>query len=102
MGFSSEAAANLNINVIQRFQNKIFRITVGAPYYVLNMVILQSLPSVMEEIEGNHPNVFATQLLTNNECDVLRLKRYQLTDLVILIIIECWPSNNRRRSEACY
>jgi hypothetical protein len=76
-----------NIERIERFQSKVLRFIVNAPWFVPNWVIQQDLqmPSMKEEIKnvsekyhlrlGAYPNQLATDLLRNN-C-VKRLKKVQ-------------------------
>jgi hypothetical protein len=81
-----------NIEKIERFQSKVLRIIVNAPWFVPNWVIQQDLqiPSVKEEIKNfsekyhlslsAHPNQLATDLLKSH-C-VRRLKRFNPSDLI--------------------
>jgi hypothetical protein len=83
-----------NTERIQRFQSKVLRIIVNAPWFVPNWVIQQDLQisSVKEEIKnfsekyhlrlGAHPNQLATDLL-KSQC-VKRLKRFNPSDLIDL------------------
>lgn len=85
-------AANSNLEIIQRFQNKVLRAMVNAPRYVPNCVVQKDIPvaSVKEVIRqfsasyceriAVHPNVLASQLLTPSD-EVQRLKRFKLCDL---------------------
>jgi hypothetical protein len=80
-----------NTEKIERFQSKVLRIIVNAPWFVPNWVIQQDLqiPSVKEEIQNfsenyhlilsAHPNQLATDLL-NSHC-VKRLERFNPLDL---------------------
>jgi hypothetical protein len=80
-----------NNEKIERFQSKVLRIIVNAPWFVPNWVIQQDLqiPSVKEEIKNlsekyhlrlsAHPNQLATDLL-KSRC-VKRLKRFNPSDL---------------------
>jgi hypothetical protein len=45
-------ASTSNIEILERFQSKVLRMIVGAPWYMLNMVIRRDLqtPTVKEEI----------------------------------------------------
>lgn len=68
------SASHSNIEILQRFQNKVLRILVDAPRYVPNDLIRQDLmiPTVQEEIENwvgrykdklvIHPNMLARKL----------------------------------------
>lgn len=85
------AASTSNINIIQRFQNKVLRIIVSAPRYVPTHLLHRdlSIPTVMEEINKyskkyhqrlqHHPNQLATELLI--ERPLKRLKRLDPLDL---------------------
>jgi hypothetical protein len=76
----------------ERFQTKVLRIIVNAPWFVPNWVIQQDLqtPSVEEEIKNfsekyhlrlsAHPNQLPTDLLKSH-C-VKRLKRFNPSDLI--------------------
>jgi hypothetical protein len=75
-----------NIDIIQRFQNKVLRNTVNAPWHIRNAVIYRVLQMEMvtnetgkfvtkqEERLLHHLNVEAIQLLDNSE-QVRRLKK---------------------------
>ena len=79
------SASNSNIEILQRFQNKILKQIANAPHYVPNWLVHQdlSMPSIKKEISNyskkykerieGHPNKLAVQLLTNNFAK--RLKR---------------------------
>jgi hypothetical protein len=81
-----------NIERTERFQSKVLRIIVNAPWFVPNWVIQQDLQisSVKEEIKNfkekkhlrlsAHPNQLATDLLKSH-C-VKRLKRFNPSDLL--------------------
>jgi hypothetical protein len=81
-----------NIERIERFQSRVLRISVNAPWFVPNWVIQQDLqiPSMKEEIKNfsekyhlrlsAHPNQLATDLLKSH-C-VKRLKRLNPSDLI--------------------
>jgi hypothetical protein len=70
-------AANSNLEILQRFQNKVLRQIVNAPYYVSNLIIQNDLqiPSIKDEIQNysqkyrerlaTHPNELATALMEN-------------------------------------
>lgn len=87
------SAANSNLEILQRFQNKVLRMIVDAPSFVPNSVIHHDipLPTIQVEIEkysmkyrqrlSDHPNPLATTLFTNNEIEMRRLKRYTPEDL---------------------
>ena len=82
-----------NIQIIQRFQNKVLRSIVDAPWYTRNSDLHKDLKadSVVEEIEKSakshqtrleaHTNVEALQLLNNSNI-VRRLKRTKPFELV--------------------
>lgn len=69
-------AANSNVEILQRFQSKILRIIVDAPWFVTNQQIHHDLEirTVQEEIKHsmksyrnrlkNHPNILTTQLMS--------------------------------------
>lgn len=81
-----------NIEILQRFQNKVLRVIVNAPWYVPNYIIQRDLRinSVPEEIQNYHrkyqnrlefhPNELANKLLDNTS-EIRRLKRFKTTDL---------------------
>jgi transposase len=85
-------ASQSNIEILQRFQNKVLRTMVDAPWYVPNFIIQQDLkvPSIRDEIKNFcikylrrfeiHPNELANKL-TNNYGDFRRLKRFKPADL---------------------
>jgi hypothetical protein len=64
-----------NIEILERFQSKVLRMTVDAPWYVPNTVTLRDLqiPTVKEEIRryssqysarlSSHPNVLLVKLI---------------------------------------
>jgi hypothetical protein len=84
-------ASNSNIEILERFQSKVLRIIVDAPWYVSNSFIRRdfSCPTVVEEIRRysshygdrlrTHPNHLAVNLLRlpDNRC----LRRFLPTDL---------------------
>lgn len=84
------AAANSNIDIIQRFQSKILRIITNSPWFISNYRIHNDLniPTVKEEIANfsanhinrllNHENLLAKKLTNPN---TRRLCRSQLLDL---------------------
>ena len=86
-------ANDCNIKIIQRFQNKVLRSIVNAPWYIRNSDLHRDLhiPTVKEEIKkfaGKHEarlhlhvNAEALQLL-DNQNQVRRLKRTKPFDLV--------------------
>ena len=86
-------AKDSNIRIIQRFQNKVLRSIVNAPWYVRNKDIHRDLkvPLVADEIRTmaarhhdrlqHHPNAEALQLLDNQQL-VRRLKRIKPFELV--------------------
>ena len=79
-------ASNSNIEILQRFQNKVLRTIVNAPWYVLNYVLHNDLKilSVKEEMQKfsekyrdrvtTHPNPLAVGLM-DNITDSRHLKR---------------------------
>ncbi|KAF7286364.1 hypothetical protein GWI33_005660 [Rhynchophorus ferrugineus] len=87
-------ASKSNISIIQRFQNKVLRAIVAAPYYILNKVIERDIPlepitSVIQRIcvkyferVSVHPNVLANQLNMRRDTEVRRLKRLTPPDLI--------------------
>jgi hypothetical protein len=86
-----DTASVSNIEILERFQSKILRIIVGAPWYVPTSLIRRDLccPTVKEEIRrysshyGDrlriHPNRLAVNLLRLP--DNRRLRRFLPTDL---------------------
>ena len=83
--------SNSNIEILQRYQNKVIRAIVHAPLYISNKVIHPDLkvPTIKEEITKfsvkyrdeitTHPNELANTLLEEEE--PRRLKRFKPTDL---------------------
>jgi len=88
---SGGTASNSSIEILQRYQNKVLRAIVNAPWYTSNKVIHADLkvPTIREEITKfsvkyrdkitTHPNEIASTLLEEEE--TRRLKRFKLTDL---------------------
>jgi Reverse transcriptase (RNA-dependent DNA polymerase)/Endonuclease-reverse transcriptase len=86
------SAKNNNVEILQRFQNKVLKAIVNAPLYTRIEEIHEYLkiPTVKEEIRRysekyqlklqSHPNHLAVNLLDNSE-HVRRLKRYRTLDL---------------------
>lgn len=86
------SAAESNLEILQRFQNKVLRVIVNAPRYMPNRMIQQDIPipSIKEEIKNSsvkyrermsvHPNTYANKLFDRDE--VHRLKRFQPCHLV--------------------
>lgn len=86
-------ARTTNIEPIQKFQNKVLRSIVDAPWYVRNADLHRDLkiPTIKEEIQRyaqkhearlhSHENVEILQLLDNRE-NIRRLKRIKPSDLV--------------------
>jgi hypothetical protein len=84
-------ASTSNIEILERFQSKVLRIIVDAPWYVPNLLIRRDLscPTAKEEIRrySSHyvdrlrtdPNHFAVNLLRLP--DNRRLRRFLPTDL---------------------
>lgn len=85
-------ASTSNIEIIQRFQSKILRRLLDAPWFVSNRTIHLDLkiPTVKEEVTSiskmyqskleNHPNNLAVNLLDNSEF-IHRLKCFKVLDL---------------------
>ena len=85
-------ASNSNIEILERFQSKVLRAIVNAPFYVRNTTISNDLQicSVTEEIVtssrnyhnrlAKHPNTLINRMLNNGE-SIRRLKRFKPTDL---------------------
>jgi hypothetical protein len=85
------SASTSNIEILERFQSKVLRMIVDAPWYVLNSLIRRDLscPTVNEEIRRysshygdrlhTHPNHLAVNLLRlpDNRC----FRRFLPTDL---------------------
>lgn len=86
------SASNSNIEIIQRYQSKLLRKIVSAPWFVSNRTLHQDLnvPTVKEEITKfsehymtkleNHPNHLALNLLDNSDT-THRLRRHTILDL---------------------
>lgn len=82
-----------NIEIIQRFQNKVLRNIVNAPWYIRNKDLHKDLKieTVADEIKKmaqkhemrlhDHPNIEAIQLLDNREV-IKRLQRKKPFELV--------------------
>jgi hypothetical protein len=87
------SASTSNIEILQRFQNKVLLAIVNAPWYVPNKQLHTdlSISPVCEEITNishkhkdkptAHPNELATTLL-NSEVEPRRLKRFKPGDLM--------------------
>lgn len=85
-------ASNSNIEILQRFQAKMFQITTDAPWYVINQTLHRDLNirTAREEIKhhstnyndrlGQHPNALAAGLMTERVTQ--RLKKIP-QDLII-------------------
>ena len=84
-------ASHSNIEILQRFQNKVLRTIVNAPWYITNSILHTDLliPTVREEIT-KHSIAHKAKLLqhTNQLIPIIleeqgpkRLKRYTPTDL---------------------
>jgi hypothetical protein len=83
-------ASNSNFEILQRYQNKVLRATINAPWYKFNKVIPADLkvPTIREEITKfsvkyrdkikTHPYELASTLL---EEEPRRLKRFKPIDL---------------------
>ena len=86
------SASTSNIEILQRFQSKVLRKILSAPWYVTNEVIHNDtkIPKVSEEISKfsvkyhnrleNHVNFLALNLLDNSE-NTYRLSRINIFDL---------------------
>jgi hypothetical protein len=84
--------ANSNIDILERFQSKVLRLIVDAPWYVSNSVIRNNLqiPTVKEEIRRFSTRYAARLRAHNNELIVpltepptnKRLRRHWPSDLV--------------------
>lgn len=82
-----------NLEILQRFQNKVLRIIVNAPWYVPNHIIERDLQvaTVRSEVSKasvkyreknfSHPNALASNLF-NPDGEVRRLKRFKPDDLI--------------------
>lgn len=87
-------ASASNIKTLERFQTKFLRQTLHIPWYVKNTYILQDLQldTVKQEISryslqyerrlNNHPNCLALNLLDNTDTSFIRLRRYNVLDLI--------------------
>lgn len=85
-------ASSSNLEILQRFQNKVMRMICNAPYYVPNFIIERDLEvnTIREEIKKTsakyaerleeHPNRLARSLW-NDDNDMRRLKRFKPSDL---------------------
>ncbi|KMQ90709.1 hypothetical protein RF55_9503 [Lasius niger] len=81
-----------NINILQRFQSKVLRMIVDAPWYVTNEIIHKDLevPMVIDEVKKytsaykariqGHPNILASSLMDDRPL-IRRLKRKIPQDL---------------------
>lgn len=86
-------ASNSNIEIIQRFQSKMLRQILQAPWYVTNQVLHNdtNTPTIREEITRfskkyqtkleNHSNYLAINLL-DNSLSTFRLQRHSVLDLM--------------------
>jgi len=84
-------ASNSNVEILQRFQNKVLRSIVNAPWYVPNTILHTDLqiPTVKAEITNfstkyrkkliTHPNELIPAILEKE--GLRRLKRFKLTEL---------------------
>jgi len=84
--------SNSNIKILQRYQSKILRQIVNAPFYISNASIHKGLgiPYVKKDIAKHskkhidrlrtHENNLALSLVNNNN-NVRRLKRFHVLDL---------------------
>lgn len=85
-------ASKSNVEILQRFQNKVLRNIINAPWYTKNTEVYEylSVPLIKDEISkfnfkyqqrlNCHQNVLAVNLLNNSE-EVRRLKRHHILDL---------------------
>jgi hypothetical protein len=79
---------NSNIEILERFQSKVLRLIVNAPWYVPNSVIRKDLriPTVKEEISrfSSHYDVRISELIASvTESPIhKRLRRYWPHDLL--------------------
>ena len=85
------SASHSNIEILQRFQNKVLRTIVNAPWYIPNKLLHTDLqiPTIREEVTKfsnnhrakllTHPNELSSNLLI--EQGPGRLKRYKPLDL---------------------
>jgi hypothetical protein len=85
-------ASNSNIEILQRFQNKVLRVLVNAPWYVPNGLIFSdrnvlTVRKVITILSAHncgrlqaHPNHLAKILLEDEE-ESRRLKRFKPSDL---------------------
>jgi hypothetical protein len=87
---SGGTASNSNIEILQKYQNKVLRSTVNVPWNINNKVINADLkvPTIREEItkfsvkygdKTTHPNELASTQLEEEE--PRRLKIFKPTDL---------------------
>lgn len=86
------SASKSNIEILQRFQSKVLRGIVNAPWYVTNQQIHRDLrvASVMEEIRNfsvkyrerinAHPNKYASRVFKITDNEIRRLKRFKPSD----------------------
>jgi hypothetical protein len=86
------SASNSHLEILERFQSKVFRILTDAPWYVPNSVIRRDLqvPTVRQEVcnysvtyrqrLADHPNSLANSLFQGLNCN-RRLKMDYLVDL---------------------
>lgn len=87
------SASNSNLEIVQRFQNKVLRIITSAPWYVSNNIIEKDLQvqSIKTEVTkysekykdktSAHSNDLVRELFNVNS-EVRRLKRFKPTDLI--------------------
>lgn len=83
--------SNSNIDILERFQSKVLRILVDAPWFMTNDIIRRDLDvATVKEVKGkyaskyivrldSHPNQLANELL-NETTDKRRLKRFKPLD----------------------
>jgi hypothetical protein len=87
------SASTSNIELLQRFQNKVLRTLVNAPWYVPNeqlhtdlgiSPVREEITNISHKYKDNltaHPNELATTLL-NDEVEPRRLNRFKPADLM--------------------
>lgn len=102
-------ASNSNIEILQRFQSKILRIIVNAPWYVSNETLHNDLRicTVKEEIRKtivkhkdrlqDHPNSLVTSLMTR-PAYVRRLRRKIPQDLTVWCKVRVWHWTHRSKT----
>jgi hypothetical protein len=84
-------ASNSNIEILQRFQNKVFRLIVNAPWYVPNTILHTDLQILAVKAEiTNFSTKYREKLITHSneltpalleEEEPRRLKRFKPTEI---------------------